>query len=95
MTNAEIYTRHVLDCHEGLPCWRPKAMEGTQGIVPGDVGVFDLTKGFRQLFNLWDEDYVRYWQAPAQEIRCNKNHFDEGDHIASGAALESSSMDDE
>jgi hypothetical protein len=67
-------------------------MAGTLGIVPGDVGTFDLTDGFQKLFNLWDEAYLRCWKPPTQSILTDRDHLDEGNHFASGASL---SMDGE
>ncbi|RXW17707.1 hypothetical protein EST38_g8147 [Candolleomyces aberdarensis] len=86
-TNAEIYTRSMLCCNEGLPCWRPQPRKpiGLRGIVPGDVGTFDLTHGFRKIFNLWEDESAGGWDLPAKEIVCI-DHFAEGHTIASGAS---------
>jgi hypothetical protein len=87
-TNAEIYTRLMLSCVEGLPCWRPKPLPGTQGIIPGDVGTFDLTHGFRKLFNIWEEgsEGRLYGTPPRATVQISSSHFPEGHTIASGAS---------
>ena len=57
MTHAEIYTRSMLCADAGLPCWYPEPRRpvGDRGIVPGDVGTFDLTDGFQKIFNIWED----------------------------------------
>ncbi|RXW12585.1 hypothetical protein EST38_g13269, partial [Candolleomyces aberdarensis] len=86
-TNAEIYTRLMLNCcDEGLPCWRPRPLSGTQGITPGDVGRFNLTNGFQKLFNVWDEEFAGSWQAPTRITQQLRDYFPEGHSIANGAS---------
>ena len=86
-TNAEIYTRSMLCCSEGLPCWRPQPRKpiGPRGIIPGDVGTFDLTYGFKKIFNLWEDECAGGWDLPAKEI-IRSDHFAEGHTIASGTS---------
>ncbi|KAJ2913972.1 hypothetical protein MD484_g6448, partial [Candolleomyces efflorescens] len=89
-TNAEVYTRLMLSCVEGLPCWRPKPSPGTKGIIPGDVGTFDLAHGFRKLFNIWEREQGsqgRPFEAPpSAAVHLSSNHFPRGHAIANGAS---------
>ncbi|KAJ2914921.1 hypothetical protein MD484_g5479, partial [Candolleomyces efflorescens] len=55
-----------------------------RGIVPGDVGTFDLTYGFKKIFNIWEDECAGSWELPAQEI-ARSDHFSEGYTIVSGA----------
>ncbi|RXW15666.1 hypothetical protein EST38_g10183 [Candolleomyces aberdarensis] len=56
-----------------------------RGIVPGDVGTFDLTYGFKKIFNLWEDEYAGGWDLPAKEI-VRSDHFAEGHTISSGTS---------
>ncbi|RXW25344.1 hypothetical protein EST38_g477 [Candolleomyces aberdarensis] len=85
-TNTEIYTRLMLNCDEGLPCWRPRPLDGTHGIIPGDVGRFTLTNGFQKLFNIWDEEYAGSWHAPIKTTQLISDHLAEGYTIVKGAS---------
>ncbi|KAJ2925398.1 hypothetical protein H1R20_g11679, partial [Candolleomyces eurysporus] len=58
VTNAEIYVRNMLCARAGLACWSPrprKPFTGERGVVPGDVGTYDLTDGFKPIFNIWND----------------------------------------
>ena len=88
-TNAEIYTRRMLHCNEGLPNWRPRpsGIARQKGITPGDVGTFNLTHGFRKLFNLWEDEWAQsLGDLPSREADIQSGYFPEGYTIQGGAS---------
>jgi hypothetical protein len=80
---AEIYIRSMLPSKAGLPCWdpEPRGSVGERGIVPGDVGTFDLMDGFTKIFNIWEDESFAY-QTPSKECNTVPTRFKEG-HISS------------
>jgi hypothetical protein len=97
ITNAEIYVRGMLRCRKGLACWHPRPRQpfvGEGGVVPGDVGTFDLTDGFKKIFNIWEDDaFLRRLGMPGVESQLPpKNaalHLDElvgGHTIVNGSS---------
>ena len=89
VTNAEIYTRGMLHAEAGLPCWlpEPRGPVGDRGIVPGDVGTFDLMDGFTKIFNIWEDESFAY-QLPSNECTTRLGRFSEGDTVLSGISAE-------
>ena len=87
VTNAEIYTRGMLRAEAGLPCWHPEPRSpvGDRGIVPGDVGTFDLMDGFAKIFNIWEDESFAY-QLPPNECTTRPRRFPEGDTVVSGVS---------
>ncbi|RXW19019.1 hypothetical protein EST38_g6839 [Candolleomyces aberdarensis] len=88
-TNVEIYTRRMLCCNEGLPCWRPRPSPQMRqrGIVPGDVGTFNYIHGFRKLFNLWEDGWKgSLGELPPRGVTTHTDYFSEGHTIQSGAS---------
>ena len=87
VTNAEIYTRSMLSSNAGLPCWypKPRGSVGERGIVPGDVGTFDLMDGFTKIFNIWEDESFAY-QLPPNECTTRPRRFPEGDTVVSGVS---------
>lgn len=79
---AEIYMRSMLSSNAGLPCWdpRPYGRVGDRGIMPGDVGTFDLGNGFDKIFNIWEDDFA--YQPPRWEWT-TRPLFSAGDTIVS------------
>jgi hypothetical protein len=74
----------------GLACWHPqprKPWAGEKGIVPGDVGTFDLAHGFRKIFNIWEDQSlpVARSRLPSGETTHN-GEFAAGHTIVSGLA---------
>jgi hypothetical protein len=87
-TNAEIYTRGMLRAEAGLPCWHPEPRSpvlGDRGIVPGDVGIFDLMDGFTKIFNIWeDETFAHQLKLPPLDCTTRPSRFSEGDTVVNG-----------
>ncbi|RXW24097.1 hypothetical protein EST38_g1768 [Candolleomyces aberdarensis] len=81
--NAEIYTRSMMCSGAGLPCWYPEPSTGETGIVPGDVGTFDLMDGFIKIFNLWDDGFAAQHRLPPKDCT-HRNKFKEGVGMPSG-----------
>jgi hypothetical protein len=83
-TRAEVYTRLMMCSNAGLPCWYPAPcpMTGETGIVPGDVGTFDLTRGFRKIFNL--REFAVQDRLPSMEPTVRLNHFNQGHVFVEG-----------
>ena len=90
MTNAEIYTRSMMCSNDGLPCWRPEPREptGEAGIIPGDVGTFDLMNGFRKIFNVWEDGFAAQYQLLPQASTIHADHFGKGEAIVEGISSE-------
>ncbi|RXW14346.1 hypothetical protein EST38_g11504 [Candolleomyces aberdarensis] len=85
-THAVIYTSRMLSsCPDGLPCWRPAPFPPTdqQGVVPGDVGTFNLVRGFKKIFNLWEDGCAGSSQLPQETIVVD-DHFPKGHIIPNG-----------
>jgi hypothetical protein len=82
-TRAEVYTRSMMCSNAGLPCWYPAPcpMTGETGIVPGDVGTFDLTRGFRKIFNL--REFAVQDRLPSLEFT-PRPHFNQGHVLVEG-----------
>jgi hypothetical protein len=62
---------------------------GKKGIVPGDVGTFDLTRGFKKIFNIWEDESlpdVARCQLPQRECTTHTDEFAEGHTIVSGTS---------
>jgi hypothetical protein len=78
----------MLRSKAGLPCWYPKPCKpiGERGVVPGDVGTFDLTDGFRRIFNLWEDELFASYRLPCQDVIVHSEHFAEGHTIVSGTS---------
>ena len=89
MTNAEIYTRSMMFSNAGLPCWdpEPRSPVGDRGIVPGDVGTFDLIDGFTKIFNIWEDETLAL-QLPPSECVTRPSRFREGGTIVNGILAE-------
>ena len=95
VTNAEIYTRHMLCSYSGLPCWYPEPRHpvGDRGVVPGDVGTFDLVHGFKKIFNLWEHDCVGSSQLSSERLVLD-DYFPEGHIIPSGMSQKTHRSED-
>ena len=85
VTNAEIYTRSMLRADAGLPCWHPEP-RSPAGIVPGDVGTFDLMDGFIKIFNIWEDESFAY--NPSNKIIDRRKYFRKGYTIVSGGTTQ-------
>jgi hypothetical protein len=96
LTNAEIYTRSMLSSNAGLPCWYPgpRGSVGEKGIVPGDVGTFNLMDGFTKIFNIWEDESFAY-QTPPRECASSPGRFAEGDTVVDGISAEVQRSEDE
>ena len=95
-TYAAVYTLRMLSCcTEGLPCWRPTPHPptGPQGVVPGDVGTFDLVHGFKKIFNLWEHDCVGSSQLSSERLVLD-DYFPEGHIIPSGMSQKTHRSED-
>ncbi|KAF6759375.1 hypothetical protein DFP72DRAFT_1043093 [Ephemerocybe angulata] len=80
---------------------------GWRGIIPGDVGTYDAERGFRKMFNLWEDDeairgmardiYHGIYTAPDDsEVKISEDDFRRGDTAAQSASAEvNDSGDDE
>jgi hypothetical protein len=87
VTNAEIYTRLIMcSTNDGLPCFRPEPHPsiGEIGIIPGDVGTFNLMTGFKKYFNLKDPGFVAQHGPPSMESSVQRKIFKQGHTISSG-----------
>ena len=90
VTSAEINTRSMVSISEGLPCWypEPRGLVGDRGIVPGDVGTFDLMVGFTKIFNIWEDAGESFaHQLPPKQYSTCLSYFDEGHCIQSGVSI--------
>ncbi|KAJ2937009.1 hypothetical protein H1R20_g115, partial [Candolleomyces eurysporus] len=58
-TKAEVYIRSMLSSGKGLALWQPRPCQprgGERGVVPGDVGSVSAERGFKKIFNLWENE---------------------------------------
>ncbi|KAJ3522620.1 hypothetical protein NMY22_g11815 [Coprinellus aureogranulatus] len=58
-TPPEIYVSGLLKAGLGLPCWSPAPSltnQQSEGVVPGDVGLYTVDKHFKRIFNLWEDE---------------------------------------
>jgi hypothetical protein len=96
LSNAEIYTRSMLSSNAGLPCWdpEPRSPVGERGIVPGDVGTFDLIDGFTKIFNIWEDESLAL-QLPPNECITRPSRFREGRTVVDGILAEVRRSEDE
>ncbi|RXW20154.1 hypothetical protein EST38_g5692 [Candolleomyces aberdarensis] len=67
---------------------------GPRGIVPGDVGTFDLTYGFKKIFNLWEGEFATDYDLPTRKI-VHPEGFAEGHTITSGTSSKIHRSEDE
>jgi hypothetical protein len=107
LTTPDIYVFHMLRSGKGLPCWQPrpwKPLAGESGTILGDVGIYTAERGFKRLFNVWDDDEAvlrtgqRYSEAdyelPEREVVVAESGLFEGDAVVHGASSEISWMED-
>ncbi|RXW13043.1 hypothetical protein EST38_g12811 [Candolleomyces aberdarensis] len=98
VTNAEIYVRNMLCARAGLACWSPrprKPFTGERGVVPGDVGTYDLTDGFKTIFNIWRDEALlkrintsglQSCKLPPNDTMFHLDELKEGATIVSGTS---------
>jgi hypothetical protein len=98
VTNAEIYVRNMLCARAGLACWSPrprKPFTGERGVVPGDVGTYDLTDGFKTIFNIWQDEAllkrmnilgIQSCELPLNDATFHIDELREGATIVSGTS---------
>lgn len=107
LTTPDNYVFHMLRSGKGLPCWQPrpwKPLTRESGTIPGDVGIYTAERGFKRLFNIWDDDEAvlrtgrRYsetdYELPERAVVVAESGLFEGDAVVHGASSETSWMDD-
>ncbi|KAJ2926272.1 hypothetical protein H1R20_g10809, partial [Candolleomyces eurysporus] len=67
---------------------------GPRGIVPGDVGTFDLAYGFKKIFNLWEGEFATNYDLPTKKI-VHPEGFAEGHTITSSTSSKIHRSEDE
>lgn len=102
-TSGEVYVYAMLHAGQGLPCWKPRPREPLkvgEGVIPGDVGIFNIESGFRKVFNLWDDEeairnssaagsyHIRYEIPPKPRVLVNMNELVEGKALVEGVWYE-------
>ncbi|KAF6743886.1 hypothetical protein DFP72DRAFT_108382 [Ephemerocybe angulata] len=97
LRSPEVYVFRMLNSMRGLPCWQPdpQGLAGPHGVIPGDVGTYNVGDGFMKLWNIWDDEEavqrtaegisnVETYIAPQGRRTLRIQVFDEGDTVAEG-----------
>ena len=67
----------------GLPCWDPTP-QGGQPVIPGDIGTYTPIRGFKKIFNVWDDVETAKF-APDRTVHVQADYLRQGDTILYGA----------
>lgn len=98
-TEAEIYIAEMLDSGKGLAPWDPRPRKpylDERGIVPGDVGTFSVSDGFKRIFNIFEDgksikaansDWETY-HPPEVKVVTHEEELSLGHTIVRGASVD-------
>ncbi|RXW17689.1 hypothetical protein EST38_g8167 [Candolleomyces aberdarensis] len=96
-TRAEVYIRSMLTSGKGLASWQPrprKPHSGERGVLPGDVGTFSSSGGFKKIFNFQEDEAVirsskifgEGYRPPRMDVVTIEEELSVGDTIVKGTS---------